>query len=973
MKFKVAVKIIIYFLRLLPVNEQNYIYYLRQHYGPSTSDTVIQYYKIQSKLTKTNLDIKFLKKCKQKKLLPNFVKFRISPTYSRHMPVVTNCYYQILSNEIKLKKKELSFLHRYKNRIKSDLNITLNPLLYSRLLTIIQQLMQRKKKKWIQRHDNKFNLLLNRELLKQQPPPKISNKYTKSSIHNLSQRKLTQEEVEALNNGLKFVIPPKQLDDEMFISNMENCFIQLLGRTTDTRDYENKAEEESTEYNLTIEQLVTASKFRSACDKFISSSEKSLKKLPVNKKLQQTLKNLSKDKNIYITKADKGNAIVIMDKSEYINKMNLIINDKKTFQLLEKDPTLQQEDKLIRKLKSLKDSGFITETQFKQCRPVGSQPARIYGLPKIHKKGAPLRPILSASNTFNYKLAKWLVTELSVLKEHQTIIQDRFSFVRDLHKLDINMNEHKLLSYDAINLFTNVPLQKTINFILEEKYGSFCDCQIIKTNKKRRKKKKKCKNCIDKENLKWLLEISTAQTHFHYNENIYLQHNGVSMGSPLGPLMADIFLVNLEKKLMDELYANGVEYYRRFVDDTFIITKKDANEKKIQAILNSFDEAVQFTYEPASKIDHSICFLDVKITPQSKKTHSLSWFETNIYRKDTFTGSILKYSSFVPLEYKQNAISSMVYRATQLCSNYYLMNEELETVMEIATANDYPTTFVNNIIGKTLNRYFKKKNNGLHEPNENENQATLKEKTDKQKRSPLLVDIPYTGQPTLTLGKKLINIVKQIRPDIILQPIPRPSPQIHTLFPRKDTLNKNLQANLVYKITCKNCPEEYIGKTYRQATRRHVEHGASPATITSHEQSTTILSSQLVSIKNEETNLRRSNRNKNKKVNYQELTTSSSEEDNEDTQQTSTITDKNSALYKHQLNTGHHLNWEAWKILSKDSHKYRLLIRESLAILKHKPTLNRTVQSAPLIIYPTGIKQKNKVKFKEKHDRPPPG
>ncbi|CAF1531073.1 unnamed protein product [Adineta steineri] len=692
------------------------------------------------------------------------------------MPVVTNCYYQILSNEIKLKKKELSFLHRYKNRIKSDLNITLNSLLYSRLLTIIQQLMQRKKKKWIQRHDNKFNLLLNRELLKQQPPPKISNKYTKSSIHNLSQRNLTQEEVEALNNGLKFVIPPKQLDDEMFISNMENCFIQLLGRTTDTRDYENKAEEESTEYNLTIEQLVTASKFRSACDKFISSSEKSLKNLPVNKKLQQTLKNLSKDKNIYITKADKGNAIVIMDKSEYINKMNLIINDKKTFQLLEKDPTLQQEDKLIRKLKSLKDSGFITETQFKQCRPVGSQPARIYGLPKIHKKGAPLRPILSASNTFNYKLAKWLVTELSVLKEHKTIIQDRFSFVRDLHKLDINMNEHKLLSYDAINLFTNVPLQKTINFILEEKYGSFCDCQIIKTNKKRRKKKKKCKNCKDKENLKCLLEISTAQTHFHYNENIYLQHNGVSMGSPLGPLMADIFLVNLEKKLMDELYTNGVEYYRRFVDDTFIIAKKDANEKKIQAILNSFDETIQFTYEPA-----------------------------------------------------------------------------------------------------------------------------------------------------------------------------------------------------IYKIGCQNCPEEYIGKTYRQATRRHVEHGASPATITSHEQLTTNLSSQLVSIKNEETNLRRSNRNKNKEVNYQELTTSSDEEENEDTQETSTITDKNSALYKHQLNTGHHLNWEAWKILSKDSHKYRLLIRESLAILKHKPTLNRTVQSAPLVIYPTGIKQKNKVKFKEKYDRPPPG
>jgi hypothetical protein len=310
----------------------------------------------------------------------------------------------------------------------------------------------------------------------------------------------------------------------------------------------------------------------------------------------------------------------------------------------------------------------------------------------------------------------------------------------------------------------------------------------------------------------------------------------------------------------------------------------------------------------------------------------------------------------------------MVYRATQICSNYQPMNQEFEIIMEIATANDYPTTFVNNIIGKTSNRYFKNKNNDSNESNENKNQTTTINNKDKQKRSPLLIDIPYTGQPTLTLGKKLINIVKQVRPDIILQPIPRPSSQIHTLFPRKDTLNKNLQSNVVYEISCKDCPDEYIGKTYRQATRRHVEHGASPAIITSHEQLTTISSSQQVA-----THLRRSNRNKNKNINYQEIVTSSTEEDNDDIQQTITITDRNSALYKHQINTGHQLNWEEWKILGKDSHKYRLLIRESLAILKHKPTLNRTVQSAPLIIYPTGTKRRDKVKFKEKHDRPPPG
>ncbi|CAF1262110.1 unnamed protein product, partial [Adineta ricciae] len=393
---------------------------------------------------------------------------------------------------------------------------------------------------------------------------------------------------------------------------------------------------------------------------------------------------------------------------------------------------------------------------------------------------------------------------------------------------------------------------------------------------------------------------------------------------------------------MDELKANGVKYYRRFVDDTFIIAKRDANEERIQTILNSFDEAVQFTFESANEVDHSISFLDVKITPRSRKTPS--WFDTNVYRKDTLTGSILKYSSFVPIEYKQNAISSMAYRAIQICSNYHLMDQELSTIMEISVANGYPTSFVNNIIGKTLNRFFenqKKHSNVTDETNKSINISINKVK---QKRSPPLIDIPYTGQPTLTLGKKLINIVKQVRPDIVLQPIPRPAPKIQTIFPRKDSLDKNLQANIVYKIACKNCSDEYIGKTYRQAIRRHIEHGASPTLIRSRQQIPNIPLSQPKLLHNEETNLRRSERNTKKIINYQDKNTSSSDETIIDGRQTTTTvtTEKNSALHKHQTDTGHQLDWEIWKIISKDSHKYRLLVRESLAILKHKPTLNRT-------------------------------
>ena len=73
--------------------------------------------------------------------------------------------------------------------------------------------------------------------------------------------------------------------------------------------------------------------------------------------------------------------------------------------------------------------------------------------------------------------------------------------------------------------------------------------------------------------MKWLLETVTSETHFYFNNKIYRQCDGVSMGSPLEPLLADIFLIDLEKKILPILKENGVVYYKRYVDDIFAIVK----------------------------------------------------------------------------------------------------------------------------------------------------------------------------------------------------------------------------------------------------------------------------------------------------------------------------------------------------------------------------------------------------------------
>ena len=93
----------------------------------------------------------------------------------------------------------------------------------------------------------------------------------------------------------------------------------------------------------------------------------------------------------------------------------------------------------------------------------GSRLARLYGLPKTHKEKLAMRPILSATQTYNYALAKWLDDKLKPLVTNQYMISDTFEFVNEVHELVIN-NGVILVSYDVSSLFTNVPLEETIHY-----------------------------------------------------------------------------------------------------------------------------------------------------------------------------------------------------------------------------------------------------------------------------------------------------------------------------------------------------------------------------------------------------------------------------------------------------------------------------------------------------------------------------
>jgi hypothetical protein len=460
----------------LPINKSNYLTYLRQKYGPFATDSAFYLGKYLLKIGKIRHDLHFLKTCKKENLFPTFVRFRIPPSHQRYKSALFNCYRDILIKEIKIKKRELSRLYRLSHRLRSDLLSNLDHISFVRTTSIIQSLVKQHEHQWISTHDKKLD-----QLRSQQRPPitrTTTFEYPKKPVHNFSKRKLTDEEMEALSKGLDFVFPSTKTDDETLIANVESLFVSLLGYATDRRDYETKQEDERTQYKLTPEQLQFANKIRHVTDQYRHQASNTLKNIDRSHvKSLNLLKELSKDKSIVITKADKGHSVVILDRDEYLRKMESLISDRTKFEPIDHDPTIAEEDRLTRKLRCLKERRFITEQEYDLCFPSGSQPGTLYGLPKVHKVGVPLRPILSATGTFNYGIARLLVNRLSHLKKHPTKIQHTFSFVDGLHSLQLDMSEHRLISFDVVNLFTNVPLKDTIQIVLNELYPGKCQCE----------------------------------------------------------------------------------------------------------------------------------------------------------------------------------------------------------------------------------------------------------------------------------------------------------------------------------------------------------------------------------------------------------------------------------------------------------------------------------------------------------------
>ena len=106
---------------------------------------------------------------------------------------------------------------------------------------------------------------------------------------------------------------------------------------------------------------------------------------------------------------------MVMNSLDYKQKLKNLLEDTTVYEVLKKDPTATYENRLVKILREWKREGTISDNVYHKIYLTSEDVLKFDGLPKIHKKDSPLRPIVSGIGSISYKVAKYLAAILNPL------------------------------------------------------------------------------------------------------------------------------------------------------------------------------------------------------------------------------------------------------------------------------------------------------------------------------------------------------------------------------------------------------------------------------------------------------------------------------------------------------------------------------------------------------------------------------
>ena len=475
------------------------------------------------------------------------------------------------------------------------------------------------------------------------------------------------------------------------------------------------------------------------------------------------------DNSLIVLPADKGRLTVVMDRNEYDCKVFSMLRDLQTYRELPRDPASGLRTKMNSLLLSLRRQGEIPDSLYYRLRSSSGTTPLLYGLPKVHKSGIPLRPIVSFCSSPTYRLSQHLCHILSPLVGNSDCNVKNSSSFANFICTQVLTNE-VLVSFDVVSLFTKVPTGLAISVARKklESDDSFSD-----------------RTALSVDNVIRLLSFCLDATYLSFRGKFYQQIYGTAMGSPVSVTVANMVMEHVEEEALST-FAVKPKFWKRYVDDTFTALPEDVVDSFHQH-LNSVEPSIQFTVERES--NGQLPFLDLLVTRDTDGSIS-----TCVYRKPTHSDQYLHFSSHHPTSHKRSVVRTLLSRAATHSSSLVERSREESHVHRALLSNGYTEGFI-----QSCRRFQRNRS-----PEDLEN-------------PPIRICLPYFENQSQALKRILApyNIRVSFRPFSTLRSV---------LSHPKDHTPLLSQSGVVYRVGCLGCDACYIGQTGRTLSQRLKEH-----------------------------------------------------------------------------------------------------------------------------------------------------
>lgn len=541
----------------------------------------------------------------------------------------------------------------------------------------------------------------------------------------------------------------------------------------------------------------------------------------------QALTELKHNKHIVIKPADKGSAVVILSRDQYIFEAMRQLQDTNYYRKLDSPIYLHTVPMVEHVIDRLYNKKFINIRQKQYLKgEVEPRIRRFYILPKIHKdpnkwtipfKIPAGRPIVSDCGSETYATAEYIDHFLNPLStKHPSYIKDTYHFISIIRKLKIPPNSF-FFSIDIDSLYTNIETEAGLRAV-KKIFGKYPDHQRPDTE------------------LVTLLEINLGRNDFEFNNQYFLQVKGVAMGKKFAPAYANIFMADWEEAALNKCEKKPFTYLR-YLDDIFgIWNHSEEDFKKFINILDTHDPSIRLKYE----FDHqSIDFLDTTVY-KGQSFHNQQTLDIKVYFKTTDTHSLLFKSSYHPRHTYKGLVKSQLIRFHRICTQRTDFFEAVRTLFRALRKRGYSRSFLRHCL-KTFHiqrpkinkewipliTTFSPRSRLLNCKLKNnykmiiENQGLLSrcQVISAYRRNSNLKDhlVRASLAPLQPLQKTTVLAGTFIKLDFVQNRLNKAIFKIpQTFTPRT--------ANCVYMIFCSKCDIQYIGETGNSISTRMMQH-----------------------------------------------------------------------------------------------------------------------------------------------------